>query len=71
MEKLGRDYVMDQAKRVRRLTVGNKYFRKILWVKLDSRRTEILMAKTNPLSNTNSSLYINAEQKKHNRVQVT
>ena len=62
---------MDQAKRVRRLTVGNKYFRKILWGKLDSRRTEIFMAKTNSLSNTNSSLYINAEQKKHNMVQVT
>ena len=63
--------VMDQAKRIRLLTVSNKYFRKILWGKLESRRTEILMAKTNPLSNTNSSLYINSEQKKHNMVQVT
>ena len=62
------DIVMDQAMRVHRLTVGNKYFRKILWGKLDSRRTEILMAKTHPLSNTNSSLYINAEPKKHNMI---
>ena len=40
--------VMDQAQCVRRLTDDSKYLRKILRGKLDSTRTKILTAKTNP-----------------------